>query len=351
MGRLTFHFSCHTSALSVRMTLRKVAFCRARKARAAARASASSGGSTLTETTAKPRRLYFSCSATTFGNFSLHGAERAPDVHQDDLSLQCLSVRLASSEYDTASRRMAGGSAVSGRGESPRARASIDRIRASSRKSLPNSSRKGRCGEDESHDHRRRLREHRLDVSNATASAAGRDGVWQQLTSKDSAAKGPTRRSRRRGSVRRVAFVGKVGADDFGRAIRDQLVREGIDVTYLGTDPDRPTGTAAILVDDARRERDRRRARGESWPDARRRPIGRESCCGRVRIVLAPCETMIETLTEAFRIAHAAGVRCACSTQRRLASCPTGCSEHRHVRPERDRRFATVDRAIDRFIG
>src|SRR5947209_56822 len=40
-----------------------------------------------------------------------------------------------------------------------------------------------------------------------------------------------------------VAFVGRVGADEFGAAIRDQLVREGVDVTYLLADPERPTGT------------------------------------------------------------------------------------------------------------
>ena len=48
-----------------------------------------------------------------------------------------------------------------------------------------------------------------------------------------------------------VAFVGRVGDDDFGRAIRDQLVLEGVDISHLGVDPERPTGTAAILVDDA----------------------------------------------------------------------------------------------------
>src|SRR3954447_9933559 len=47
------------------------------------------------------------------------------------------------------------------------------------------------------------------------------------------------------------SFVGRVGADEFGRAIRDQLAREGVDVAHLLDDPARPTGTAAILVDDA----------------------------------------------------------------------------------------------------
>jgi len=107
----------------------------------------------------------------------------------------------------------------------------------------------------------------------------------------------------------RVAFVGKVGHDDFGRATREQLVSEGIDVTHLGTDPDRPTGTAAILVDDA----------GENAivgvPGANL-GLGPEDVQAAAdllrssRIVLAPCETRIETLTEAFRIANAAGAMC-----------------------------------------
>jgi ribokinase len=106
-----------------------------------------------------------------------------------------------------------------------------------------------------------------------------------------------------------VAFVGRVGTDEFGREIREQLVREGVDVTYLLADPDRPTGTAAILVDDM----------GENAivgvPGANlgltpgdiraAAPLLQSSA-----IVLAPCELMIETVSEAFQIAHAAGVQC-----------------------------------------
>ncbi len=102
-----------------------------------------------------------------------------------------------------------------------------------------------------------------------------------------------------------VTFVGRVGDDDFGRAIRDQLVLEGIDISHLGVDPERPTGTAAILVDDA----------GENaivgvpganlglTPDDVRRAADLIQSSA---IVLAPCETMIETITEAFRVAHEA---------------------------------------------
>ncbi|HEX3147531.1 MAG TPA: ribokinase [Gemmataceae bacterium] len=106
-----------------------------------------------------------------------------------------------------------------------------------------------------------------------------------------------------------VSFVGKVGTDEFGQAIREQLTREGIDVTHLGDDPDRPTGTAAILVDDA----------GENaivgvpganlglTPDDMQTAAALLQSSG---IVLAPCETMIETITAAFQIAHRAGATC-----------------------------------------
>src|SRR5262245_16785047 len=106
-----------------------------------------------------------------------------------------------------------------------------------------------------------------------------------------------------------VAFVGKVGDDDFGRAIREQLILDGIHVGHLGIDAERPTGTAAILLDDT----------GENaivgvpganlglTPEDVRHAaeLLQEST-----IVMAPCETMIETITEAFRIAHAAGRMC-----------------------------------------
>jgi ribokinase len=47
----------------------------------------------------------------------------------------------------------------------------------------------------------------------------------------------------------RVAFVGAVGADDFGVAARAALEAEGIDTGHLAT-VDRPTGVALIMVDE-----------------------------------------------------------------------------------------------------
>jgi ribokinase len=107
----------------------------------------------------------------------------------------------------------------------------------------------------------------------------------------------------------RVAFVGKVGADQFGRATREQLAREGIDITFLGTDPERPTGTAAILVDDGGENA----IVGVPGANLGLSPEDVQAAAELLRssrIVLAPCETRIETLVEAFRIAHAAGAMC-----------------------------------------
>jgi ribokinase len=46
-----------------------------------------------------------------------------------------------------------------------------------------------------------------------------------------------------------TAMVGRVGSDNFGAAIRAQLVAEGVDVSHLTTDPSRATGIAHITVD------------------------------------------------------------------------------------------------------
>lgn len=107
----------------------------------------------------------------------------------------------------------------------------------------------------------------------------------------------------------KVEFVGCVGADDFGRAIREQLAKEGVGITYLGIDSERPTGTAAILVDDAGENA----IVGVPGANLGLTPVDAEKAAELLRssaIVLAPCETMIETITAAFRIAHDAGRMC-----------------------------------------
>lgn len=46
----------------------------------------------------------------------------------------------------------------------------------------------------------------------------------------------------------RVGFCGVVGSDSFGRFIRDELERRGVDLGGLVVDPDRPTGVTVVLA-------------------------------------------------------------------------------------------------------
>jgi ribokinase len=49
----------------------------------------------------------------------------------------------------------------------------------------------------------------------------------------------------------RVSMVGRVGADDFGPALRAELAAAGVDHRHVSEDPDAATGVALIVVDDA----------------------------------------------------------------------------------------------------
>ncbi len=48
-----------------------------------------------------------------------------------------------------------------------------------------------------------------------------------------------------------VTMIGRVGQDDFGKAMRQTLTRDGVDCTYVFSDEKARTGIASILVDDA----------------------------------------------------------------------------------------------------
>jgi ribokinase len=50
-------------------------------------------------------------------------------------------------------------------------------------------------------------------------------------------------------------MVGRVGADDFGRQLRDALVADGIDSEFVSTDDSSATGVAMILVEDSGQNR------------------------------------------------------------------------------------------------
>jgi len=49
----------------------------------------------------------------------------------------------------------------------------------------------------------------------------------------------------------RVAMMGRVGSDDYGRTLRDALVEEGIDCQAVTIDPEQATGLGLITVDES----------------------------------------------------------------------------------------------------
>lgn len=53
----------------------------------------------------------------------------------------------------------------------------------------------------------------------------------------------------------KVSHVGRVGADAFGRQLKDALAADGIEVQHISVDAEAATGTAMILVDDQAQNR------------------------------------------------------------------------------------------------
>ena len=104
-----------------------------------------------------------------------------------------------------------------------------------------------------------------------------------------------------------VTFVGRVGNDLFGEAIRAGLQAEGIDITLLQTEPTEPTGVALIGVD----------AKGQNAitvaPGANSRVSASdvEQALSRIEgvsAVLLQLEIPLKTVLCATQKAHAAGI-------------------------------------------
>ena len=103
-----------------------------------------------------------------------------------------------------------------------------------------------------------------------------------------------------------VAFVACVGQDSFGTEAINRYQAEGIDTSFVRQDPGRPTGTAAIVLDD---EAENciivvARANAGLTPEDVRKA---SSAIQRADAVLCQLETPLDATLEAFRLARAAG--------------------------------------------
>jgi ribokinase len=104
-----------------------------------------------------------------------------------------------------------------------------------------------------------------------------------------------------------VSIVTRVGRDAFGEAILINFAHQGI-ATYAVTDPDRPTGTAAILVDDSGRNC----IVAVAGANVGLSPRHVEEAADVIRgaaVLVSPLEVPIETILTAFRLAKGSGVR------------------------------------------
>jgi len=101
-----------------------------------------------------------------------------------------------------------------------------------------------------------------------------------------------------------VTMVGRVGADPFGAQLVDALRREGVDVAAVGTDPESPTGIAAIGVD----EQGRNLILVAPGANARLLPhdVG-EAVIARSQVLLLQLEIPTVTVLHAARVARRHG--------------------------------------------
>jgi ribokinase len=105
----------------------------------------------------------------------------------------------------------------------------------------------------------------------------------------------------------RVTMVGKVGRDVFGEGALRNYREQGVDTTHVLTDPERPTGVASIVVDDAARNC----ILVVPGANLGLTPQDVRAAADAIRgagVLLCQLEVPIETVAEALAIARAAKV-------------------------------------------
>jgi ribokinase len=105
-----------------------------------------------------------------------------------------------------------------------------------------------------------------------------------------------------------VALIARVGNDAFGQEAIRRYRAEGLDTTFVRQDAQCPTGTAAIIVDDAAENC----ILVVAGANAALSPEDVRDASGVIQnagVLLCQLETPLEATLEAFRLARAAGVR------------------------------------------
>lgn len=106
----------------------------------------------------------------------------------------------------------------------------------------------------------------------------------------------------------RVAFIGRVGADERGDRLLAALRSEGVDVTHVTRDPEAPTGCALVLVE----ERAEKASLVSPGANLAVTPADIAAARGVItasRLLLTQLELPLATVTAAIQIAADAGVK------------------------------------------
>jgi ribokinase len=106
----------------------------------------------------------------------------------------------------------------------------------------------------------------------------------------------------------RVAFVGRVGSDERGGKLLDQLAAEGVDVRAVSVDPEVETGVALIMVD-ARGEKQIMTAPGANHRFSAQHATEATEIIARAHVVLLQLELPLPAVETAASLARAAGAR------------------------------------------
>jgi ribokinase len=106
----------------------------------------------------------------------------------------------------------------------------------------------------------------------------------------------------------RVALIARIGADERGRKILDQLADEEVDVTYTHRSDEAPTGVALIMVDHSG-EKQILTAPGANRQLTEADVRGAKKTIVASKVLLVQLEVPLPAVALALRLARAAGVR------------------------------------------
>ncbi len=152
-----------------------------------------------------------------------------------------------------------------------------------------------------------------------------------------------------------TTMIGRVGDDDFGRALRQAAAEDGVDVTHIGIDAQEATGVALITVD-AEGRNTIVVASGANFALTPQHLRAAEAAFSQAGVLVTQLETPLETVGAAVALAVQNRVRVVLNPAPAQALSPELLAQVDYFIPnEREAlqvaRAGSLDEAIDRLLG